>query len=253
MKQIWKKLSTLFLTFACILAFLAYPVKGAVSSQVEDSILENFQYLIDMMNNYSEDEMTAQIQNMDSTFLSGMVDEYYGALDKVGSFKEILSSEVAVDEEKEIATVIMRVAFDKYNAKLTAKCNYNASATAQNFDDLWSEFTVTAKYPISALIKNAEPSTLVIAAIVIIGLIFAIYYMRRVNRKEVPKEESEGATVQETFPLRPEPEVSGSMNEEELAIVIAAAIAAYEEENPGGDGYVVRSIRKTHSNNWRRA
>lgn len=252
MKQMWKKISTLFLAFTCILVFGAYPVKGAVSSQVEDSILENFQYLIDMMNNYSEDEMIAQIQNMDSTFLDGMVEEYYGALDKVGGFKEVLSSEVAVDEEKEIATVIMRVAFDKYNAKITAKCNYNASATAQSFDELWSEFTVTAEYPISALIKNADPGTLVIAAIVIIGLVFAIYYLRRVNRKEVPKEEPEGTSVQEIVPFRPEPEVSGIVDEEELAIVIAAAIAAYEEENPGGDGYVVRSIRKAHGNNWRR-
>ena len=56
------------------------------------------------------------------------------------------------------------------------------------------------------------------------------------------------ATVEET----PAKAVQGT-DDIELAIVLAAAIAAAEEEQPSGDGYVVRSIKKVNtSRRWRR-
>ena len=257
MKQTWKKLSSLFLALACMVTLFAVPVNGAIDENLKSSIVRSLQSMVAMMANYSEEEMLTQIESADSVFLNSMVEQYYDAVEEAGAFQEVTASDIVVDEEKQVATITLKVAFEKYNGKITAVCNYGGS-NASSFDDIWSAFNMDMDYPISALLKNAGLNTVMgvgIVFIVLIFLAFVIYLLRYANKggsEEEPKGESaslEPVTESIVLPVVEVPDVD---EEVELAIVLATAIAAYEEENTSGDGYVVRSIKKHQNKKWRR-
>lgn len=257
MKQTWKKLTSLFLALACMVTLFTVPVYGAVDESLKSSIVQNLQSLVAMMSNYSEEEMLAQIESADSVFLNTMVEQYYDAVEEAGAFQEVTASNIVVDEEKKVATVTLKVAFEEYNGEITALCNYTASSTATSFDDLWSAFNMDIDYPISAMLKNAGLNTVMgigIVFVVLIFLAYVIYLLKYVNKDgtgEAPKPEASPELVAEPI-AEPMVEVPSIDEEVELAIVLSAAIAAYEEENTSGDGYVVRSIKKNQNKKWRR-
>lgn len=255
MKQICKKLSGLFLALACMLSLFSIPVHGAVNENLESELKESFQYLVVLMSNFSEESMKDQLEGLDNPFLDSMAEKYYDTVEKAGAFKEVLDSNVVIDEENETAVVTLKVAFEDYTGNITANCNY----TATDANEAWSGFDVKIEYPISALLRNADTTTLIgigIALIVLICLAFVILRKKHVQKTDVRNDEKAEPDIIPTSPESlPEPvmEASENIEEVELAIVLAAAIAAYEEENPGGDGYVARSIRKNHNRRWRRA
>lgn len=65
------------------------------------------------------------------------------------------------------------------------------------------------------------------------------------------KAEEVSATVKEAAPIAvPSEEVEEEIDDLELVAVIVAAIAASEGVSP--DGFVVRSVRKSNQNKWKR-
>lgn len=255
MKQTWKKLSSLFLALACMVTLFAVPVNGAIDENLKSSIVRSLQSMVAMMANYSEEGMLAQIESADSVFLNSMVEQYYDAVEEAGAFQEVTASDIVVDEEKQIATVTLQVTFEKYNGEITAVCKYEGSDSS-SFDDIWSAFSLDMDYPISAMLKNAGLNTVMglgIVFAVLIFLAFVIYLLKYANKgniEEEPKGESLDPVAEPiAVPVVGVPDVD---EEVELAIVLAAAIAAYEEENTSGDGYVVRSIKKNQNKKWRR-
>ena len=91
----------------------------------------------------------------------------------------------------------------------------------------------------------------------LVFLSFIISLFKYVNKIGASKENvlTEVPKAAPAVPAAPVPamETSGNMSEDEITAVIAAAIAAYEEENGSGDGYVVRSIKKVSNKSWKRA
>ena len=255
MKQTWKKLSSLFLALACMVTLFAVPVNGAIDENLKSTIVRNLQSMVAMMANYSEEGMLAQIESADSVFLNSMVEQYYDAVEEAGTFQEVTASDIVVDEEKQIATVTLQVAFEKYNGEISAVCRYEGGKSS-SFDDIWSAFSLEMDYPISAMLKNAGLNTVMgmgIVFIVLIFLAYVIYLLKYANKGSI-EEEPKGESLEPLAEPIAEPVVGvPDIDEEvELAIVLAAAIAAYEEENASGDGYVVRSIKKNQNKKWRR-
>lgn len=259
MKQTWKKATGLFLTLVCMLTLFIAPVQAAaLDDNTKQSIIQSFQSFLDAMNTSSQEQMEEQMESLDSVFLDTMVEKYYETIEEAGAFKEIVSSDVTVNEDGKSAEVTLMAAFEKYDAKITATCFYNVS-NATNYDDLWSAFNIDIDYPISVLLKQAGLNTLMGICIVFFMLVFlsfVISLFKHVNKigrpKETPVQEAPKAIAAAPAPAVTETRTE-ELGEDEIAAVIAAAIAAYEAENGSGDGFVVRSIKKVNSKSWKRA
>ncbi len=250
MKQMWKKITGFFLALVCTLPLMASPVPAAVEDSVKDSIAQNFESLVDMMNNYSESEMITQIEPMESEFLNTMVDKYYDVLKDAGDFKGIKNSEVIVDEADKTADVTMDVSFENGDAVMSAVCNYDLAATATSFDQLWSDFSVDINYPISAMLKRAsggQKAGFAVAAVLIILLIVCFFKNKDSDKKGEAKAEPEPKRDLDSK------NAAVSSDDEELTAVLAAAVAAYEEDqSQEQQGYIARPL-KNRDKNWRRS
>lgn len=257
MKQTWKKLTGLFLPVLCMLMLLVVPAQAAeLDDATKDNISQDLTSFLDIMNNMSREEMEAQIEGFDSVFLDTMAEKYYETVDEIGAYKEIISTEVEVSEDGKSADVRIKAAFEQYDATISAKCYYTAT-NAASYDDLWSSFNVDIDYPMSVLLKQAGLNTLMGICIVfcmLVFLSFVISLFKYVNKIGASKDNvlAEGPKAAPAVPV-PAVETSGNMSEDEITAVIAAAIAAYEEENGSGDTYVVRSIKKVSNKSWKRA
>ena len=257
MKQMWKKITGFFLAFVCTVPLMASPVFAKVQDSVKDSIAQNFESLVYMMNNYSEDEMATQIEPMESEFLNSMVDRYYGIQKDAGSFKEIKNSEVIVNEADKTADVIMDVSFENGNAVISAVCNYDLAATATSFDQLWSGFDMDINYPISVMLKRAstgQKTCFVLAALLIILVL--VWYFRKKDSNQINEEASEKKSdkdINNDTIILNETDVSTSdhITNEELTAILSAAVLAYEEEQQTQEGYIARKL-KNRNKNWRR-
>ncbi len=260
MKQTLKKLTGLFLPVLCMLMLFVVPAQAAeLDDATKDNISQSLTSFLETMNNMSREEMEAQIEGFDSVFLNTMAEKYYETLDEIGAYKEIISTEVEVSEDGKSADVRIKAAFEQYDATISAKCYYTVT-NATGYDDLWSSFNVDIDYPMSVLMKQAGLNTLMGICIVFFMLVFLSFIIslfKYVNKIGASKENvlTEVPKAAPAVPAAPVPamETSGNMSEDEITAVIAAAIAAYEEENGSGDGYVVRSIKKVSNKSWKRA
>lgn len=260
MKQTWKKLTGLFLSLAFMLTLFAVPVRAAnqVTDEVKQSMVSQIQSIVEQMAQAGRDDMKGYLNQ--SVFTNDMVDKFYDAMDEAGTFEKVNDSSVDVDEEKKTATVKLEVSFEKYDAVITAKCNY--ASTSSDIDEIWSAFNVDLDYPMSVLMEQAGLNTLMGLCIVFIMLIFlsfVISLFKHVNKIGGTKEKKAAPAAPAPAPKAAASaapaavETSGGMAEDEIAVVIAAAIAAYEGEHGGGDDFVVRSIKKVNRKSWKRA
>ena len=97
--------------------------------------------------------------------------------------------------------------------------------------------------------------------VVLLFLVFVISlfkYVGKIGSGEEKKETEKKTPAAPAQPAAPAPAPAPAavqetnMDDVEMAIVLATAIAAYEDGN-STDGYVVRSIRKVNKSKWRNA
>ena len=93
----------------------------------------------------------------------------------------------------------------------------------------------------------------VFAVLIFLILVIMAFGKMGGNKNQEPVKEKKAAPA--PVPAAPAAAVVQPQDDIELQIVLGMAIAMYEQETgaAGGDGYVVRSIRKNRKNNWKRA
>ncbi len=145
--------------------------------------------------------------------------------------------------EEEKSTVTVSVVFDMKNQ--TSSYNWNVKETTGKAMAAAGENTVVG---------------LVNVFFVLFILTFVISLFRFIpngNRKKKELEAAEAAApAPAPAPVISEPETEEVSDDDEIAAVIAAAVAAYENENGPvhTDGFVVRSIRRRgRKSNWQNA
>lgn len=254
MKQTWKKITGLFLALACTLTLMGVPVFASVevTDDMKQSLIGTIQTTLEEMAESDQESMEGQLTV--STFTSDMLEKFYEAVEEAGQFQGVKGGEVTVDEEEETATVSLDVSFEKYDATVTANVHY--ASQSSDIDDIWYAFNIDMDYPMSVLMGQAAGNTVLGLGIVFIMLIFlsfVISLFKFINRAASSGEAQKTEAAQKPVVPAVESTVQESAAEDEIAAVIAAAVAAYEAENGTGDGYVVRSIRKVSSKSWKRA
>lgn len=256
MKQTWKKYTGFFLALVCMLSIFAVPAQAAaLDEETKASLGEGFEYYIEMLNSSTREEMEALGSDMDSAFFDSMVEQFYDAIEEAGAFRQIVSTTVEELEGEDAALISTNVSFEKYDATISAHCFYKET-NVSGFDDLFSSFHVEIDYPLGELMKQAALNTLMGICIVFLMLIFlsfVISLFKYVNvigasKQEAPVPETKQAASAVMTAVKPEQE-----NDDEIAVVLATAIAAYEAENRSNDPYVVRSIKKVNNKSWKRA
>lgn len=254
-----------------------YNVKNAVHLSLLERMILNMKKLLAILGmvtcmialsacgaSEKEDEMTAEEQQMlisaresDVDFMSqiieaGMEEQYASneviyngllnfknAMDDIGDYVDTSGGTVEVDDEE----IIVRINLNgtSHNAVVEMVMNKD---TAE-----FTSIAVNVDYSLGEKMEKAALNTLlgmgtVFVILVLISLIISAFSLiskaQNSNKKaEAPKEQKAETVAAHTAP---EEELSDDL---ELAAVISAAIAAYEGSG-STDGFVVRSIRKTH-------
>ena len=146
--------------------------------------------------------------------------------------------------------------------KVTASAKFkdrDADITFVFDEDLYLDSTtIDAHYSIGEIMEKAGLNTIlgmgtVFVILIFISILISLFkYIPALEEKFKNKGKAE--STQEAAPAPAAvaaPVVEEASNDDELAAVISAAIAAYEAEAGGStDGFVVRSIKRRPSNKW---
>lgn len=173
-----------------------------------------------------------------SAFLSSQKD--------LGSYISTDDYSYEVSGDKIVLTV--SATFEKRVMHMLINFNGKSKITSVTIDPVYSMSEILGKAVLNTLLGMGT----VFAVLIFISLLISCFkVIPKLEAKFKKKQEAvlEKETEQPVLTVQePEEELA---DEEELAAVIAAAIAAYE--GTSADGFVVRSIKKSNAGKWKRA
>jgi len=210
----------------------------SLSAEEITSYNETASQLISQVTAFTDAEIE-QYMAMDDAFTTSALTSWTGVKEELGTFKSIISQDVK--SENNIITVTSKAEFEKGNATVNVEIDLTQNAlTGMDF---------SMEYPMSVLMKRAALNTMIGLGTVFLVLFFLTFlislfkYIPGLERKFVGKNPE---TLPEPEVIIPQEALADKelLNDDELAAVIAAAIAA--SENTSTDGFVVRSIKKSN-------
>ena len=251
MNQMLKKASTTCAAFACAasLMFSGAAVvwaDGEIDETVKNQIETYAEGLTDEIIGLSDDQIE-QYMESDDAFTSSAMTAWDGTKDDLGELKE--TGDVEIEYSGDEYTAVIPVEFEKEDAEFTYVFDKNLTPTS---------LAVDIQYSFGTTMKNAALNTLMgigTVFVILAMLIFLISLFKYIPALEEKfKNKGKAESTQEAAPAPAAvaaPVVEEASNDDELAAVISAAIAAYEAEAGGStDGFVVRSIKRRPSNKW---
>lgn len=256
MNKNWKKLVSLLLTLTCVLVMSAVTVFAETKSTpaylpVEETTLNNMlttsESLIDELCGYGEDELES-LKASDYQFTVRAVEAWQETRDELGALVSYDTEAATYEVDGDFVTCTIPAEFEKNPATVRVFWNMNSEQA--------TDMTFTVESSKSVLIGEAGMNTIVGLCTVFAVLIFLILVIAMFGKIGGSKPEKKAAAPASAAPkAAPAPAVQETVEEDdaEIQAVIAAAIAMYEEETgrSGGDGYVVRSVRKNKKSNWK--
>lgn len=209
-----------------------------------DSFKSSAVQLIEQITAFTDEEIEQYLAQNDA-FTNSALNSWSGARDELGAYQKVGDQEVEVDGNNVIIT--SDVTFE------------DKTASVELIADL-SEGTLTSmafnvNYTLGEKMAQAAMNTVLGLGVVFLILFFLCFiiglfkYVKPLEERFSKKEEEpeDQAPVPAPVPIVEEE----ASDDEELVAVIAAAIAAYEGTST--DGFVVRSIRKSSGNKWKRS
>lgn len=259
---------------ACLMAVFVL-ILTAVPALAEPLTEEEGQSLIEETSAYVESIMV--MSDDDLNMLGTYGDFYQISADQVRENREELGDFIAVkdgtwSQSGDNVSLLIGIECSNYDAEV--EITFNAKEQEPK------NLVINPDYPLSVNLANAGRNTLIgliIVFLVLLFLAFVISLLKYTNASSRKKKKKKKAEQEEepVLPFKDEPEKkepekvpeaetgaasaertapAGASEDEELIAVIAAAIAMASEEDPYGNGYVVRSIRKVGSaKRWKRA
>ncbi|HIT13671.1 MAG TPA: OadG family protein [Candidatus Scatomonas merdigallinarum] len=266
MKKFKKRWTGIFLALACLLSLLtAVPVQAAELSENVAAQLQNEVQMFLMPGGVGDffnlpEESYDQIRESGG-FYEVAVDAWRDVRDETGDVVSLGETSVELQEDTGMVQCTTPVEFERYSGEVVM------SFTSDNYYP--SNFVINVEYPLAKSLEDAGINTvtgLIIVFVILFFLCGVIYLIRYVNPEYRGKQKDAGqkpSASPNAVPKSPVREAPGAVpapaasvpvpaDDIELAIVLATAIAAAEEEQPSGDGYVVRSVRKVRNKNWKR-
>lgn len=265
MKQTWNKVAGLMLASVCAFSLAACGSQEETGGfqRITDEMAENCitvsQQAVESLASF-DDSQLEQMEASRDDFTRYAVVEWEDATETMGAYVSMGEASLEVNDEENTVTVSIPTDFENEEGTLTFVYDYN-----KDYDQMVPAYmTVQEKETIGDNLRSAGINTVMGVGTVFVILLFLVFvislfkYVGKIGNMQ--KKETEKAAPAPAAPVQaapaasvPVPPASTEADDIELAIVLAAAIAAAEEDSASTDGYVVRSIRKVNRNNWRRA
>lgn len=203
--------------------------------------------LIEQIAGFSDEDIQTFL-DQDDDFTTSALTSWNNAKDELGAFVEVGEQEVTTDGNDVIIT--SHVTYENKTATVELIADTKAAA--------YENMAFNIDYTMGEKMQQAGLNTLMGIGIVFLMLVFLsliISQFKHISKLEDKINGKQAAPA--PVKTAPAPVVEESEEEEladdgELVAVIAAAIAAYEG-SASTDGFVVRSIKKSNSNKWKRA
>lgn len=264
MKKNMKKLASLLFMAMLVLGLTACGgSKGPVETVVDSAYAEQVaDFIVTNITGMSAEEMQYYV-DMDAEDLQGVLDQsgipieavafqdifngYINYTEELGAYISTDSSELSGDEEEASLTTV--VAFDVHSATLNLIFNDDGVVTTGSIDPIYSFGEILQKAGLNTIIGMGTVFVILIFISLVIALLPKLTGMIENfgKKKEAP---AAVPAAPKAAPAAPA-EVEELSDDLELVAVISAAIAAYT--GTSSDGFVVRSIRRSDKNKWKKA
>ncbi len=222
--------------------------EAAPQSQ-EDTFKQAASNLIQQIAALSDEQMDSILEQKDA-FTTAAITSWKGVKNDAGAYQSM--GEQKVDIKDTTVTITSDVQFEKHTVSVVL--------TLDMKQGVYTDMSFNIDYTLAEKMEQAGLNTLMGLGIVfcmLAFLSFLISQFKRISGLEAKMNKQPEAPKAPAAPVvpaaAPEPEEEEELaGDEELVAVIAAAVAAYEG-SASTDGFVVRSIRKSNNNKWRRA
>lgn len=264
MKKNMKKLASLLFMAMLVLGLTACggskePVETVVDSAYAEQVAD---FIVANITGMSAEEMQYYV-DMDAEDLQGVLDQsgipieavafqdifngYINYTEELGAYISTDSSELSGDEEEASLTTV--VAFDVHSATLNLIFNDDGVVTTGSIDPIYSFGEILQKAGLNTIIGMGTVFVILIFISLVIALLPKLTGMIENfgKKKEAPAAAPAAPKAEPAAPA----EVEELSDDLELVAVISAAIAAYT--GTSSDGFVVRSIRRSDKNKWKKA
>ena len=263
MKKNMKKLASLLFMAMLVLGLTACGSKEPIKPAVESAYAEQMaDFIVANLTGMAADEL-AYYTEMDAEDLQEVLDQsgipikaeafqdifngYINYTDELGTYIATESSELKGDaEEASLATV---VAFEIHSATLNLIFDEDGVVTTGSIDPIYSFGEILEKAGLNTVIGMGTVFVILIFISFVIAALpkFTALIENAGKKKEAPAPAPKAAPAPVATPAAEEELV----DDLELVAVISAAIAAYTGSS--SDGFVVRSIKRSASNKWKKA
>ena len=263
MKKNMKKLASLLLMAMLVLGLTACGstdepaetvVETGYAQEVADFLVENIAYMpVETMQMYVDmdlEELQAVLDQsgipVTAEALHDIFAGYAGDVDEFGYYVSTDEYELKGDEEE--ATHITKLTFDVHPATMTLVFDDDGIVTTGSIDPVYSTGEILEKAGLNTLIGMGT----VFAVLIFISLIIALLPKLTGLIEGTGKKKT--AAPAPAAPAAPAPVAAAEeelADDLELVAVIAAAIAAYTGTST--DDFVVRSIKRSTTNKWKKA
>lgn len=246
-----RKLKSL-LAMICVLALtLTMSVCAFAADEVTDDEVANYksaaETLISQIAGFSDEEIETYLAQNDA-FTTATMESWKGVKDELGAYSSIVSQDV--EKDGDVVTISTVAQFEKAKADVVLMLDLG--------QQMYTSMTYSVQYSLADNMQRAGMNTLMGIGIVFLMLVFLSFVIglfkyiekfQNVGKKKAAEEAPKAEEAPAPAIAQSEAADEDFADDLELAAVISAAIAAYE--NTSGDSFVVRSIKK--SNKWHRA
>jgi len=236
----------------CMMILSAMPVFAAKDKVLtEDEISMYKQYaaqLIEDTVNLTDEDIAKYLES-DDNFTVAAITSWNNAREELGALVQVDSQTVETDGSDVVVT--SEVTFELKTASV--------EWIVDSKEGTGISLAFNINYTMGEKMQQAGLNTVMGIGIVFLVLLFLSFLIGQFKHIGKLENAAGGKKAAAPAPVKPAPVVEPVVeeeeelaNDEELVAVIAAAIAAYEGSE-STDGFVVRSIRKAGSRNWKRA
>ena len=262
MKKNMKKLASLLFMVMLVLGLTACgstdePVETVVDTayaeQVANFLIENIAYMpLETMQGYVDMELEDLQALLDQSGIPVSAEAFHdifagyaGDADEFGMYVSIDGYDLKGDEET--ATHTSNVTFDVHPAILTLVFDDDGVVTTGSIDPVYTTGEILEKAGLNTVIGMGT----VFCVLVFISFIIALLPKLTGLIENAGKKKEVPAVSAPAAPVAAAPAEEELADDLELVAVIAAAIAAYTGTST--DDFVVRSIKRSKTNKWKKA
>lgn len=264
MKKNMKKLASLLFMAMLVLGLTACGSKEPVEMVVDSAYAEQMsEFLVANITGMSAEEMQYYV-DMDAEDLQEVLDQsgipmeavafqdifsgYLNYADELGDYISIDSNELKGDDEE--ASLTTTITFTIHPAMLNLIFDEDGVVTTGSIDPIYSFGEILQKAGLNTIIGMGTVFVILIFISLIISLLPKLTStIENFGKKKEAEAPAPAAPAPVAAPVAAAEEEL--VDDLELVAVISAAIAAYT--GTSSDGFVVRSIKRSTTNKWKKA